>query len=510
MKKSLSLIIALSMLILALVSCGQVVESTTDITFSTENNPSNTDHFSSSNIHSLEPTPSKSNHTAESVETSTTHNEPHEPHTYKPEGYALTMIESSRAFFVETSSKIIFWGNVSAVGKKSYVYYYSKADGEFYPFCFDPLCQHQDIWDGEKYVGTTCVAKMLYLNNGTRIDAYTPPQYCNGRIYFVYFDEIWSCNEYATDIRIDVSFSKLPSDITKTEIKKRMNSGISCFNQFLVGGNSVYFDHLDADGKVRYYRFDTETRKLHDLSEEMEAFAKEHSFENLYFNYAVGNYIVFSGLNAETKKVVNITTDQNLDQTKIPFVGENDILSVTRNTANGQLCGIRRFDKEHNLVSVERIEVLPNGEYKLIHEETAEVFAKGARFYVTDDYVYESGGESVFLGYGSYVSIVTGEAEKIINSANGIVRYNRKTGEKELIFQDDFLRCSGIYYVNEKNGVFLANMMQYKKNPDESVSRGSYVLYIGKLADEKLVDFRKAQFEEVEEPNHPIIPGVDW
>ena len=30
-------------------------------------------------------------------------------------------------------------------------------------------------------------------------------------------------------------------------------------------------------------------------------------------------------------------------------------------------------------------------------------------------------------------------------------------------------------------------------------------LFIGKL-----VDFCKAQFEEVEEPDHPIIPGVDW
>ena len=496
MKKSLSLIIALSMLILALVSCGQVVESTTDITFSTENNPSNTDHFSSSNIHSLEPTPSKSNHTAESVETSTTHNEPHEPHTYKPEGYALTMIESSRAFFVETSSKIIFWGNVSAVGKKSYVYYYSKADGEFYPFCFDPLCQHKDIWDGDKYVGTTCVAKMLYLNNGTRIDAYTPPQYCNGRIYFVYFDEIWSCNEYATDIRIDVSFSKLPSNITKTEIKKRMESGISCFNQFLVGGNSVYFDHLDADGKVRYYRFDTEMRKLHDLSEEMEALAKDLGLESLAFQYAVGNYIRFGGINPNTKKIEYIVTDQNLNITSIPFLGENDTLSIIRNTANGQLCGIRRFDKEHNLVSVERIEVLPNGEYKLIHEETAEVFAKGARFYVTDDYVYESGGESVFLGYSGYVSVVTGEAEKVINPSNGIVRYNKKTGEKELIFQDDWLNCDKIYYVNDETGEFLAKEKRYYKGDNDTVSGRSNLLYSGKIVNGKLENYDRVSEDD--------------
>ena len=507
MKKSLSLIIALSMLILALVSCGQVVESTTDITFSTENNPSNTDHFSSSNIHSLEPTPSKSNHTAESVETSTTHNEPHEPHTYKPEGYALTMIESSRAFFVETSSKIIFWGNVSAVGKKSYVYYYSKADGEFYPFCFDPLCQHKDIWDGDKYVGTTCVAKMLYLNNGTRIDAYTPPQYCNGRIYFVYFDEIWSCNEYATDIRIDVSFSKLPSNITKTEIKKRMESGISCFNQFLVGGNSVYFDHLDADGKVRYYRFDTEMRKLHDLSEEMEAFAKEHSFENLYFDYVVGNYIVFSGLNAETKKVTKITTDQNFNPTSIPFLGEYDSLTVVRSTVNGQFCIIVHRDEEKHVFSKEYVEVFPNGEYKLLLELSGENVK--ARIYLTDDYEYLCGGESVFLGYGPYVSIVTGEAEKIINSANGIVRYNRKTGEKELIFQDDLLCCRGIYHINEETGEFVASMEQYKKNYDGSVSGSSANIFVGKLADGKLEDFHKAQFEEVEEIEHPSIPGWD-
>ena len=369
-------------------------------------------------------------------------------------------------------------------GGGSKVYYYSKADGEFYPFCFDPLCQHQDLWDGEKYVGTTCVAKMLYWNNGTRTNANTPPQYCNGKIYFVYFDEIWSCNEYATDIRIDVSFSKLPSDITKTEARNRMNSGLSCFQQFMIGGNSVFFDHLDADGEVRYYRLDTETRKLHDLTEEMEGLAKEHELESLIFQYAIGNYIRFVGLNTESKKAEYITTDQNLNPTSIPFLGENDILSVLRNTANGQLCGIRRFDEEHNLLSSVYVEVMPDGEYRSL-----DVGENG--IYVTKNYTYGTGGESVKLGYGR-TSSVTGKSEEVINHNNGIARYDKETGEKELLFQDDWLNLDTIFYINENTGDFIASMTKYKQNTGGIISSGSGIIYTGKLVDGKLANFEEA------------------
>ena len=497
MKKLISLFIALSMLILALSSCGQQAAPSASVTVPSESAPTEaatSDGASSSSEPTGEPAPSESATTEPTETTGGTNID--DPKEFVPTGYSFSP-DTGMTTFVETNSKIIFLGVYSVAGNKAGVYYYSKAAGEFYPFCFDPLCQHQRIWDGEKYIGTTCVARMLEVINGARTDTLNPPLYINGRIYFTFFDEIWSCNEYATDIRIDVSFSKLPSDFTRTDARKRVNGNITYFPIFISGGNSIYLEHLDADGVVRNYRLDTETRKLHDLSEEMEALAKDLGLESLVFQYAVGKYIRFGGINPNTKKTEYVVTDQNLNITSIPFLGENDTLSII------QLCTIGRRNEKGNRISREKIEVFPNGEYKLIDIERNASYA-------TNNYLYYPGGESVFLGYGSYVSIVTGEAEKIINSANGIVRYNRKTGEEELLFQDDLLHCNRILYVNEETGEFISLATQYKKYTDGTFGATSNNIYIGKLVDGKLEDFHHAQFEEVEEPDHPIIPGVDW
>ena len=397
MKKLISLFIALSFLVIALVSCEQQAVPSESATTPSESAPTEaapTESASSSSEPIIEPVFSEEP-TSEPTETTSGTNID-VPQGFGYTGYSFMSIERTGLNnFMETPSKIIFMGTQSAIGKNPYVYYYSKADGEFYPFCFDPLCQHQDIWDGEKYVGTTCVAKMLYRYTYTRVDAYTPPIYCNGRIYFAYFDEIWSCNEYATDIRIDVSFSKMTENITQTEARKRFNSNeFVYFKSFASGGNSIYFCHLDADREFRYYRFDTETRKLYNLSKGMTDLAEKLGFKTFYFYYAVGNYIVFRGAKPGDSKVQIITTDQNLNITNIPFLGENDTILVVRNTANGQLCRINRFDEEHNRLSYEYVEVLPDGECKQL-----DAGEKG--IYVTDDYTYGYGGEAVELGYST-------------------------------------------------------------------------------------------------------------
>ena len=261
------------MLILTFVSCGEQTVPSESVELPSESVPTETaptESVSSSALSTGEPSHSEEPTTEPTETTSGTNID--DPKVFANTGYSF-ITKTDYSTIAETPSKIIFLGLIGATGKKSHVYYYSKADGEFYPFCFDPLCQHQDIWDGEKYIGTTCVAKMLYWNNYSRDDTTTPPIYCNGRIYFTYFDEIWSCNEYASDLRIDVSFSKLPSDFTRSEAMKRKREQLFNFDSFICSGDSIYFKHIDADGDVRYYRFDTETRKLHNLTKGMEELA---------------------------------------------------------------------------------------------------------------------------------------------------------------------------------------------------------------------------------------------
>ena len=49
----------------------------------------------------------------------------------------------SRILFTQPKSKDILMGNTYTSVLGSYVFYYSKADGENYIYCFDPLCDHQ-------------------------------------------------------------------------------------------------------------------------------------------------------------------------------------------------------------------------------------------------------------------------------------------------------------------------------------------------------------------------------
>ena len=497
MKKTVSLFLIIIMAFLALSSCKQQTTPSESVTVPSESAP--TESVPSSDLPTDEPVHSEEPTAAPTKTTSGTNIG--EPTDKAVSGYSLAKNGYNGINFIETPSKIIFLNNPVNPNTKAYTHYYSKVDGEFYPLCFDPLCQHKDIWDGEKYVGTTCVAKMLYWNNYSRDNTFTPPLYCNGRIYFVYFDEIWSCNEYASDLRIDVSFSKLPSDFTKTEARKRKTNQIFNFDRFICSGDSIYFKHIDADGGVRYYRLDTKTNKLHNLTKGAEELAVKLGVDSLYFDYAVANYISFAGTDPDTHTLKHITTDQNLNPSNIPFLGKHDAISILRNTANGQLCGIRRFDEEgKTVVSVDILEILPNGECRKIDAGTGGM-------YIAEKYTYGKGGVSVMLGKEI---TLTGFERDIVNQNNGICRYDKKTGEKETLFQDDWLQLNYIYCVNEETGDFFANMMKYEKLENGNVKSSTNYLYTGKIVDGKLENFEPAQIDEPSGIEPPfIIPGWD-
>ena len=49
------------------------------------------------------------------------------------------IIKYDSRYFIETPSRILF---ESTTGDGMYTFYYSKADGKAYVYCFDPLCDH--------------------------------------------------------------------------------------------------------------------------------------------------------------------------------------------------------------------------------------------------------------------------------------------------------------------------------------------------------------------------------
>ena len=196
-----------------------------------------------------------------------------------------------------------------------------------------------------------------------------------------------------------------------------------------------------------------------------------------------------------------ITTDKDLNLTNIPFLGEHDVIKILRNTANGQLCSISHFDEDDKtIVSTDTMEILPSG-------ECIQIDTVYGGLYIAEKYTYGTGGVSVTLG--KEIS-ATGRERDIVNQNNGICRYDKETGEKELLYQNDWLHLNYIYYVNEETGDFFANMMKYEDRGNGIVKSSTNYLYIGKIVDGELKNFKLAQIDEPSDVEAPfIIPGWD-
>ena len=263
MKKILSLIIILSTLLL--VSCASVTpEATTYNYYTSKITPiattaARTD-ATEGTVYVIEPT-----EPAETAEATT--KEPDVPiaDPFSPAGYSMLTTDQT---VVETKSKIIMLKYNADVAL-----YYSKADGEIYPFCFDPFCDHVN-WDKKtKKYSTKCAGAMI-ADTHAAIGNIDHVAYINSRIYFVFFDEIYSCSEFATDLRVEVSFSKKRDFYDWVADPNRGSSystPASPIQQFDVDGNNILFKRVDEKGVIKFYMFDTVSKKLSSISDKLEA-----------------------------------------------------------------------------------------------------------------------------------------------------------------------------------------------------------------------------------------------
>ena len=206
---------------------------------------------------------------------------------------------------VNTKSKILILDSVVGV---STLYYYSKADGEFYPFCFDPFCDHENF-DGQLYK-KKCIGSMISDNmradgNANRVF------YINSRIYFVFFDKIYSCSEFATDLRVEVSFSDKMDYYDKLiEFIKSVKLGEnSVFNEtsfynpiqtFSNDGKYLLFIRVDEDGNINQYVYDTMSKKLIDLKKKI--IDKEKEMGTKLYTYSFENGNVYMAAYSNVRK----------------------------------------------------------------------------------------------------------------------------------------------------------------------------------------------------------------
>ena len=142
--------------------------------------------------------------------------------------------------FIDLPSRIIY--------ERGYVYYYSKADGKAYVYCFDPLCEHKDGY----CMANSSTAEALF-NFGRTF-------FINNRFYYhTGFGQIISFSFDGTDKKIEYD-----GEYEEFEIPGNF------WGHCMSAGHYIYIDlysYASEDGKAHTLRFNVETGEMEDLTE---------------------------------------------------------------------------------------------------------------------------------------------------------------------------------------------------------------------------------------------------
>jgi len=170
-----------------------------------------------------------------------------------------TIIRNGNREFIDLPSRILFEYTVPE--GEEYTFYYSKADGKAYVYCFDPLCDHSG----------KCLANPRDNKNIFHTE-FVSTFFINNRFYVVAdYGQIFSMAFDGSDIRIE--YGEESYDILN-------------INYYLWSQNYIAYDKyiyiatdLDENEKYNLLRFNTETKEMENLTE------KTGNFMNPIFFY---------------------------------------------------------------------------------------------------------------------------------------------------------------------------------------------------------------------------------
>ena len=206
-----------------------------------------------------------------------------QPPEKEVEPYAASRMHAS----VELASRVLL---VKTAG----IWYYSKADGESYPFCFNPLCRHT--------FQEKCT--MIYFNHTNCLTSQVV--YCeeNDRIYIGRGQKIYSMSFDASDVRLECSLGE-NGDLSEMMYNMELIRNLRCKNKYL-----YFIYNNDLTGNEQVIRYDIETKKLKEMTSATDEniIAYEIADDYIYFRMVRSNnesgYFV-SDLDFNNKKLDN-------------------------------------------------------------------------------------------------------------------------------------------------------------------------------------------------------------
>ena len=370
---------------------------------------------------------------------------------------------------IETKSKVII---LDPVVETKTLYYFSKVDGDFYPFCFDPFCDHVN-YDVLTY-RTKCIGTMIKdpFRTGTSAKIF----YINSRIYFVFFDKIYSCSEIATDLRVEVSFSdKMDYYEKMTEFIKSASAGGTSvltdsfyypIQSFERDQNTLLFIRIDEEGNIKQYAYDTVSKKLTDLKKKMTEKEKEigatlytHSFENgrVYMAAYTNVQKSSAGVGLNTYVEGDFKGYYVADYAFTFFEKTEYVPPVSFDfyAEDGHVC-LNGKNEEKTVFDIVKIK----------YDNTNEILAENIVFvktpislYLTDDSYYFDFTDLVELGVDA--SYGGGRIKRYNNQNGKIYRLNLKTGTIQTVFDDLSYDSFKIIYLDEKKNFGLMTIQKY-------------------------------------------------
>ena len=343
----------------------------------------------------------------------------------------------------ESPTRILF-------GKYQMLYYYDKVNHETSPFCFDPLCQH----DNE-----SCIAIRFpkYNSESTYSEFSGSIEYCsyNDRFYATRGDQICSFRFDGTDFKTEFYFSEDGNDFSSSLYNTRLIKNMHIYNSYL------YMQKLDAvSGEYFLLRYDLKTGIYENLCE-----------TSGYNDSNVWHYIITDKgllIKLETKKdgIFCIKTDFEMQNVEKLDDKLNDAISSTADTIiDGEYI---YYIKSPGLVRVN---------FNTFEEEV--VLEDGKQ---TDDSTYTIGGET-FTMKGTFNGprlLCTGEKQiyvikrntepirlgikidqrtKMISEVNtstySITAIDKKSFKETTILSDQYLQFNKCYISNNKKMAIL-------------------------------------------------------
>ena len=288
--------------------------------------------------------------------------------TENPTPITAPYTSASHYAAVDTPSRILLFHGGT-------LFYYSKADGESYHFCFDPLCRHP--------LRSHCVARQ-FMSHTSRIDACVYSEKYN-RFYFARGQKIYSTSFDASDLKLELSLGE--NGIIDGSGSQETMSYDFYIRRIRIYGDYIYFLHANDDsGKWQILRYNIITRKAEEMTSGKTEWVISYELANEYIYFKTldnNNYFKY------------YTTDMDFNDRKVvtdPIYFENPGVSM------GLYDGKYFYDETARGKELYRLDPLTN-EKELIVKDDRLTGCADMLCVKENDGVYVTSENVVALGY---------------------------------------------------------------------------------------------------------------